>query len=92
MPRCPLTPEQREHVLSLKRPEFRDSGYRKQCPTCKEFLPRDRYYVCPSRYDGLSGQCKSCQYKRLAAWSAARNQLLRTLKAHGFRVIPRDRV
>jgi hypothetical protein len=92
MPKSSLTPEQVEHRLSLKRAEYRDPSYSKRCPTCKQHLYREHYYVCPSRYDGLSPQCKACQYRRLAAWNRARNELFRTLRANGFRVVPHGRV
>lgn len=64
---CPIIPrEVMGSRLEIGRMVFTELGLEKRCSRCTEAFPADTEFFAPNpkARDGLSDQCKVCQYRR----------------------------
>lgn len=64
---CPVIPrEVMDSRLEIGRMAFSELGLEKRCTCCSDLFPADTEFFAPKpkARDGLSDQCKVCQYRR----------------------------
>jgi len=81
MPKSPSPPEQIAAPIARLPAAFRTPT--KRCAACWRHLPREAFYICPSRYDCCSTFCRECDNRKRVARRRRRTELQRTLKANG---------